>query len=78
MRTFLTRLGLAQPRSQLPLKAEEETQCDCDHHGSECNRCHSVIQFLDAHRIVVLRAIMERMVCTVVEYVGLIFDIFVH
>jgi len=61
--------------TQLPLKVEEETHCDCDHCGSEGNRCHSIIQSLNAHRIVILRVIIERMFCTVVEYVGLFFDI---
>jgi hypothetical protein len=71
----LTRLGLGPAPTQLSLKVEEETYCDGDNCSSEGNRCHSIIQSLNAHRIVILRIIIERMFCTVVEYVGLFFDI---
>jgi hypothetical protein len=71
----LIRLGLGQVPTQLPLKIEEETYCDGDYCSSEGNRRHSIIQSLNAHRIVILRVIIERMFCTVVEYVGLLFDI---
>src|SRR5260370_32406503 len=74
-RNFLTRLGLAQLPPQLPLKVEQEPHCDGDHRGSESNRCHGIIQSLNAHRIVILRVIIERMFWTVFENVGLFFDI---
>jgi hypothetical protein len=77
MRASLIRLGLAPMPTEFPLKVEQETYRDSDECSSERNRCYSIIQSLNAHRIVILRVIIERMLWTVGENVRLSFDILV-
>ena len=68
-------LGLARAPTRLPLKVEQETYRDSDDRSSESNRCHSIIQSLNAHRTVTLRVSIERMFWTVGENIRLSFDI---
>ena len=75
MRASLIGLGLALTLTELPLKVEQETYRDSDESSSEGNRRYSIIQSLNAHRIVILRVIIERMFWTVGENVRLSFDI---
>ena len=75
MRASLIGLGLALTLTELPLKVEQETYRDSDDRSSESNRCHSIIQSLNAHRTVILRVSIERMFWTVGENVRLSFDI---
>ena len=71
----MIRLGRALAPNLLLLKIEQETYRDSDDRSSESNRCHRVIQSLNAHRIVILRVIIERMFWTVGVNVRLSFDI---
>jgi hypothetical protein len=75
MRASSIRLGLALMPNRLPLKVEQETYRDSDECGSKGNRCHSIIQSLNAHRIIILRVIVERMFSMVGGNVRLSLDI---
>ena len=68
-------LDLALVTIRFLLKVEQETYRDSDECSSECNRRYCIIQSLNAHRMVILRVIIERMFCTVGENIRLSFDI---